>query len=191
MLKSRYLLAIAAIVLFSQLSMTSGEGDKVDIKEEAEKWFTKQATGLLGKKFLEKVKCKKFFDYMDKQHPGFMDSNENKLNVMSTCESQRKIERDRRDLQDYAVKYFNDAEEAELSTCKEFAEDFLSEYSTFSGEKGEAEAYCYFFKEEGNLAALRQVQQDHKAKTKHMDAAINEAKRIHEEHVVGADKDEM
>lgn len=80
----------------------------MDIKEEAEKWFTKQvnasfclgmrcppptlsyhsmawqATGLLGKKFLEKVKCKKFFDYMDKQHPGFMDSNENKLNVMST-----------------------------------------------------------------------------------------------------------
>ena len=31
------------------------------------------------------------------------------------------IERDRRDLQDYAVKYFNDPEETALSTCAEFA----------------------------------------------------------------------
>lgn len=97
------------------------------------------------------------------------------------------IERDRRDLQAYAVSYFNDPEETELSTCAEFAgthllshvpgvlsffdgsdtdfgeliwhaDDFMSEYSkTFKGEKGEAEAYCYFFREEGNLDSLRQV----------------------------------
>ena len=158
------------------------------------------------------------------------------------------IERDRRDLQDYAVKYFNDPEETALSTCAEFAgvctvkwgrrvcwclywaggcrefgmvekarrwgemeaystagrthppphthththkhkhthshhftayththmhtyintharthtcmraDDFVSEYAkSFKGEKGEAEAYCYFFKEEGNLASLRKV----------------------------------
>ncbi len=35
---------------------------------------------------------------------------------------------------------------AQLSTCKEFADDFVSEYSTFKGEQGEAEAYCYFFR---------------------------------------------
>ena len=41
------------------------------------------------------------------------------------------------------------------------AEDFVSEYSrTFKGEKGEAEAYCYFFKEEGNLASLQKVSRD-------------------------------
>ena len=38
------------------------------------------------------------------------------------------------------------------------ADDFVSEYAkSFKGEKGEAEAYCYFFKEEGNLASLRKV----------------------------------
>ena len=49
------------------------------------------------------------------------------------------------------------------------AEDFVSEYSrTFKGEKGEAEAYCYFFKEEGNLASLRKVSREntHTHKTK-------------------------
>lgn len=34
----------------------------------------------------------------------------------------------------------------QLSTCAEFADDFVSEYTTFKGEKGEAEAYCYFFR---------------------------------------------
>jgi hypothetical protein len=34
----------------------------------------------------------------------------------------------------------------------------MSEYSkTFKGERGEAEAYCYFFKEEGTLDKLRKV----------------------------------
>jgi hypothetical protein len=34
----------------------------------------------------------------------------------------------------------------------------MSEYSkTFKGERGEAEAYCYYFKEEGNLDNLRKV----------------------------------
>ena len=38
------------------------------------------------------------------------------------------------------------------------ADDFMSEYSkTFKGERGEAEAYCYYFKEEGNLDNLRKV----------------------------------
>jgi hypothetical protein len=47
------------------------------------------------------------------------------------CDKQRQIERDRRDLQDYAVRYFKDPEETELSTCAEFADDFLSEYPRF------------------------------------------------------------
>ena len=33
---------------------TSGEG-KVDVKDEAERWFQKQSQKLLGKKFMEKV----------------------------------------------------------------------------------------------------------------------------------------
>ena len=47
------------------------------------------------------------------------------------CDKQRQIERDRRDLQDYAVRYFKDPEETELSTCAEFADDFVSEYPRF------------------------------------------------------------
>ena len=47
------------------------------------------------------------------------------LQILSPCQKRSqfsaKIERDRRDLQDYAVKYFNDPEETELSTCAEFA----------------------------------------------------------------------
>jgi hypothetical protein len=47
------------------------------------------------------------------------------------------------------------------------ADDFVSEYAkTFKGEKGEAEAYCYFFKEEGNLASLRKVGLKKKKKQK-------------------------
>jgi hypothetical protein len=47
------------------------------------------------------------------------------------------------------------------------ADDFVSEYAkTFKGEKGEAEAYCYFFKEEGNLASLRKVGLEKKKKQK-------------------------
>jgi len=34
------------------------------------------------------------------------------------CKEQRQIERDRRDLQAYAVGYFHDPEETELSTCE-------------------------------------------------------------------------
>mmetsp|Transcript_29177 Transcript_29177/g.59792 ORF Transcript_29177/g.59792 Transcript_29177/m.59792 type:complete len:191 (-) Transcript_29177:22-594(-) len=181
---------VLCMLLVSQLGF-SAAGD-VDIKEEAEQWFTKQGTGLVGKKFVEKVKCSKFAKYMDETHPGFSDKSDNKLNIQSTCNQQKKIERDRRDLQDYAVKYFNDPEETEMSTCKEFADDFVSEYSnSFSGEIGEAEAYCHFFREEGNLAALRQVQTEHKSKTKHMEDAIKVAKEIHQEHVVGGGKDEI
>ncbi len=47
------------------------------------------------------------------------------------CDKQRQIERDRRDLQDYAVRYFKDPEDTELSTCAEFADDFVSEYPRF------------------------------------------------------------
>ena len=53
------------------------------------------------------------------------------LTTRAQCEKQRQIERDRRDLQDYAVRYFKDPEETELSTCAEFADDFVSEYPRF------------------------------------------------------------
>mmetsp|Transcript_7776 Transcript_7776/g.12371 ORF Transcript_7776/g.12371 Transcript_7776/m.12371 type:complete len:179 (+) Transcript_7776:168-704(+) len=153
-----------------------------DLKEEAEQWFTKQKSGVNGKKFMEKVHCDTFFKHVQEVAPEFAAKNENKLNIQSTCKKQKQVERDRRDLQDYAVKYFNDPEETELSDCKEFAEDFLSEYeSSFKGEKGEAEAYCHFFKEEGQLAQLRQVQSDHKKKTRNMDDAIKTAKQIYED----------
>ena len=53
---------------------------------------------------------------------------------------------------------FFDGSDTDLGELIRHAEDFMSEYSkTFKGEKGEAEAYCYFFREEGNLASLRQV----------------------------------
>jgi hypothetical protein len=53
------------------------------------------------------------------------------------CKEQVQVERDRRDLQDYAIKYFNDPEETAVATCEEFADDFVSEYTSFKGEKGE------------------------------------------------------
>ena len=100
------------------------------------------------------------------------------------CKKQKQIERDRRDLQDYAVKYFHDPEETELSNCKEFADDFVSEYGkSFKGEKGEAEAYCHFFREEGSLRDLRKVQADHKKKTRNLKDAAKEAKNIFEDQV--------
>eukprot|EP00802_Teleaulax_amphioxeia_P030647 Tamp_33350.p1 GENE.Tamp_33350~~Tamp_33350.p1 ORF type:complete len:194 (+),score=68.00 Tamp_33350:56-583(+) len=170
-------------------ALVAADGDKVDVKDEAERWFQKLSKNWMGKRFMEKADCKNFFKHMEEQHPAFAAENANKLNIMSVCASQKQIERDRRDLQDYAVKYFNDPEETELSTCAEFAEDFVSEYSrTFKGEKGEAEAYCYFFKEEGNLASLRKVQAEHKEKTRHMDDAIREAKSIYQETKEGVEE---
>ncbi len=74
----------STVLVLGLLFAGMGLGETVDIKEEAEQWFTKQATGLTGKRFLEKVKCAKFYKYMEKTHPGFFDKNENKLNVMST-----------------------------------------------------------------------------------------------------------
>jgi hypothetical protein len=43
--------------------------------------------------------------------------------------------------------------------------------------------YVYVSREEGNLKALRQVQQEHKEKTKHMDDAIKTAKEIYQDQV--------
>jgi hypothetical protein len=41
----------------------------LDVKDVAEEWFTQQAVGLLGKKFLEKVKCPKFISYFQEKYP--------------------------------------------------------------------------------------------------------------------------
>jgi len=172
----------ALMLIVAGVAVVSSEEGKVDVKDEAEKWFQKQSKSLMGKRFMEKADCKQFFQHMQKEHPAYAGNNENALNIMSLCAKQKQIERDRRDLQDYAVKYFHDPEETELTTCSEFADDFMSEYDkTFQGEKGEAEAYCYFFKEEGNLSSLRKVQQEHKHKTRSMDDAIKEAKDIYQE----------
>ncbi|KAJ1470911.1 hypothetical protein T484DRAFT_1917066 [Baffinella frigidus] len=128
--------------------------DEKEIKEECEGYFQKQSQGLVGKRFKEAVSCKKFYAHIEGMHPDWMSQSANKLNLMSMCKKQIQVERDRRDLQ---VKCFADEEETSLTACKEFAEDFVGEYGSFKGEIGEAEAYCYFFKEEGSLKSLRQA----------------------------------
>ena len=46
-----------------------------DVKDIAEEWFTKQATGLLGKRFLEKVKCKKFVSHFQETYPNLFEKS--------------------------------------------------------------------------------------------------------------------
>ena len=60
------------------------------------------------------------------------------------------IERDRRDLQDYAVKYFNDPEETELSTCAEFA-GILSVTKPFSCDMFLQISSSFFYKMDADL----------------------------------------
>lgn len=52
----RWRAACAGLALIGVVAAadTSGEG-KVDVKDEAERWFQKQSQKLLGKKFMEKV----------------------------------------------------------------------------------------------------------------------------------------
>mmetsp|Transcript_10893 Transcript_10893/g.26674 ORF Transcript_10893/g.26674 Transcript_10893/m.26674 type:complete len:190 (-) Transcript_10893:195-764(-) len=178
--------ASRSVVCLLVLGLALAEPKVDDAKEEVEGWMQKQVPGVLGKSFMEKVSCEKFYKHFDAKFPDYYKENpeKTKMHVVSLCKTQRQVERDRRDLQVYAVQYFKDPEETELSTCAEFAEDFLSEYPKFKGEKGEAEAYCYFFREEGNMDALRQVQKEHKDKTRTMEDAIKTAKQIHKEQIV-------
>mmetsp|Transcript_14238 Transcript_14238/g.28128 ORF Transcript_14238/g.28128 Transcript_14238/m.28128 type:complete len:210 (-) Transcript_14238:117-746(-) len=158
-------------------------------KDEAELWFQKQAPGTVGKEFVDKVSCKAFYTHFDAAHPNYYkDTGRTKMHVVNICKAQKQVERDRRDLQSYAVHYFSDPEETAMATCEEFADDFVSEYTRFKGEKTEAAAYCYFFREEGSLKALRDVQTEHKGKTRTMDDATKHAQQIHEQHVVGTGK---
>ncbi len=62
---------LSIFVIFALfLNYTSCEKSKdVDVKDIAEEWFTKQAVGSLGKKFLEKVKCPKFVSYFQEKYP--------------------------------------------------------------------------------------------------------------------------
>ena len=50
-------------------STSCEKGKDVDVKDIAEEWFTQQAVGSLGKKFLEKVKCPKFVSYFQEKYP--------------------------------------------------------------------------------------------------------------------------
>ena len=56
---------------------------------QAERWFQKLSKNWMGKRFTEKADCKKFFKHMEEQHPAFAAENENKLNIMSVCASQK------------------------------------------------------------------------------------------------------
>jgi hypothetical protein len=58
---------------------------------QAERWFQGQHKKLMGKRFMEKVSCDKFFSFMEEQHPTFAAENENKLNIMSICKKQRQV----------------------------------------------------------------------------------------------------
>ena len=50
-------------------AISSDKADKeINVKDVAEEWFTKQATGSLGKRFLEKVKCKKFISFFKENY---------------------------------------------------------------------------------------------------------------------------
>mmetsp|Transcript_6327 Transcript_6327/g.15281 ORF Transcript_6327/g.15281 Transcript_6327/m.15281 type:complete len:188 (-) Transcript_6327:162-725(-) len=182
-------LAIACIVLIA--AVHAGELDD-EAKDEVEMWMQKQAPGIVGKSWVDRVSCKDFYKHFDAAYPNYYEkTGRTKMHVVNLCKAQKQLERDRRDLQGFAVHYFNDPEETEMATCDEFADDFVSEYPKFKGEKSEAAAYCWFFREEGALKSLREVQQDHKAKTKTMDQAIHHAKRIHEEQVVGGGKPDL
>ena len=80
--RTSVMLAVTLAVMAILQVHAEEEKDK-KLKEAAETWFTKQATGLLGKKFLEKVKCEKFFSFLETEHPNMIDTNEKRLNAMS------------------------------------------------------------------------------------------------------------
>ncbi len=65
-LKFPSLLASLSLLAILALLVHSASCDKIkdiDVKDIAEEWFTNQAVGSLGKKFLEKVKCSKFVSH--------------------------------------------------------------------------------------------------------------------------------
>mmetsp|Transcript_40126 Transcript_40126/g.107560 ORF Transcript_40126/g.107560 Transcript_40126/m.107560 type:complete len:148 (-) Transcript_40126:234-677(-) len=128
----KHFLWLAVAVGFICCALSQNDSD-LNVKDIAEDWFVKQAPHKLGKKFLERVKCSQFLSFFANAHPNFYGSGPKATRdeVSSVCEKQRQIERDRRDLQDYAVRYFKDPEETELSSCNEFADDFVSEYPRF------------------------------------------------------------
>ena len=74
-LRMFYFSKVAFRILFTVLVLEVSNSEKpndqkdVNVKDIAEEWFTKQATGSLGKKFLEKVKCKKFITYFQENYP--------------------------------------------------------------------------------------------------------------------------
>ena len=57
------------ILVFCVQSANSENSKDLDVKDIAEEWFTQQAVGSLGKKFLEKVKCPKFISYFQEKYP--------------------------------------------------------------------------------------------------------------------------
>jgi hypothetical protein len=56
---------------FCCLTFDGCKGKDIDVKEIAEEWFTKQAVGSLGKKFLEKVKCSRFVTHFEETYPNY------------------------------------------------------------------------------------------------------------------------
>ena len=56
-------------------SASSEKGNEIDVKDIAEEWFTQQAVGSLGKKFLEKVKCPKFISHFKEKYPEHYDKS--------------------------------------------------------------------------------------------------------------------
>lgn len=58
---------------------------------QAERWFQGQHKKLMGKRFMEKTSCDKFFSYMQETYPAFVAENENKLNIMSICKKQKQV----------------------------------------------------------------------------------------------------
>ena len=67
-----FLLLILALFLDST---TCEKAKDIDVKDIAEEWFTQQAVGSLGKKFLEKVKCSKFVSYFQEKYPEHYDTS--------------------------------------------------------------------------------------------------------------------
>ena len=62
-------LCIFVILALFVHSTSCEKGKDVDVKNIAEEWFTQQAVGSLGKKFLEKVKCSKFISHFQEKYP--------------------------------------------------------------------------------------------------------------------------
>ena len=62
-------LSVFVILAFLMYFSSCEKSKDVDVKDIAEEWFTQQAVGSLGKKFLEKVKCPKFVSHFQEKYP--------------------------------------------------------------------------------------------------------------------------